>query len=114
MRTYGNFLDMIPNIKFRSVKDTFHKLKEDFQKIKQSPNVSAFADTTGNTYKMPEQQQQKNFVHDSVTKTYKKVPLNLKTSINLETKIIVELINLDVRTECIARTPTLFHLKTIK
>ena len=43
------FLDMIPNIKFRSVKDTFQKkLKEDIAKIKQSPNNFFFADKTSN------------------------------------------------------------------
>ena len=63
------FLDMIPNIKFRSVKDTFQKkLKEDIPKIKQSPNVFVFADKTSNIYEMPEQQHEK-FLHNNVTKT---------------------------------------------
>ena len=67
-------LDMIPNIKFRSVKDTFQKkLKEDVPKIKQSPNVFVFAEKTTNIYGMPEQQHKK-LLHDNVTKTYKKAP----------------------------------------
>ena len=106
---------MKSNIKFRSVKGTFQKLKEAIQRVKQSPNVSVFAETTttSNTYEMPEQRQ-KNFLRGNVTKTYKKAPLELKTSIDLETKIIVELINLDVRLECIARTPTFISLKDHK
>ena len=64
------FLDMIPNIKFGSVQDTFQKkLKEDIPKIKQSPNVFVFADKTSNIYEMPEQQHKK-LLHDNFTKTY--------------------------------------------
>ena len=85
---------MIPNIKFRFVKDTFqNKLKGDIPKKKQSPNVFLFADKTSNIYEMPEQQHKK-LLHDNVTKTYKKVPPKLETSINLEAKNIAKLIKL--------------------
>ena len=77
-------LDIIPNIKFRSVKDAFQKkLKEDIPKIKQLPNVFVFANKTSNIYEMPEQQHKK-LLHDNVTKTYKKAPTKLETSINLK------------------------------
>ena len=80
------FLDIIPKIKFRSVINTFQKkLKEDIPKIKQSPNVFAFADKTSNIYEMSEQQHKK-LLHDNVTKTYKKAPPKLETLINLELK----------------------------
>ena len=70
------FLDMIPNIKFRSAKDTFlKKLKEDITKITQPPNVFVFADKPSNIYKMPEQQQKK-LLNDNVIKTNKKAPPN--------------------------------------
>ena len=108
------FLDMIPNIKFRSVKDTFHKkLKEDIPKIKQSPNVFVFANKTSNIYEMPEQQHKK-LLHDNVTKTYKKAPPKLETSINLEAKSIAQLINLDDSIECVARTPAFVTIKDHK
>ena len=108
------FLDMIPNIKFRSVKDTFQKkLKEDIPKIKQSPNVFVFADKTSNIYKMPEEHHKK-LLHDNVTKTYKKAPPKLETSINLEAKNIAKLINLDDCIECIARAPAFITLKDHK
>ena len=69
------FLDVIPNIESRAVKDTFQKKwKEDILKIKQLRNVFVFADKR-NIYKMPEQQHKK-ILHDSVTKTYKKRYLN--------------------------------------
>ena len=65
-------LDIIPNIKFLSVKD---ELKEDIPKIKQSPNAFVFTDKTSNIYEMPEQQH-KNLLHDNVTKTYNKAQLS--------------------------------------
>ena len=65
------FLDVIPNIKFRSVKDTFQKkLKEDIPKIKQPLNVFVFASKTRNIYEMPEQQHEK-LLHDIVKKNKK-------------------------------------------
>ena len=70
--------DMIPNIKFRSAKDTFlKKLKEDITKITQPPNVFVFADKPSNIYKMPERQQKK-LLNDNVTKTNKKAPPKLE------------------------------------
>ena len=39
---------------------------------------------------------------DNITKTYKKAPPNLETSINLEAKNIAELINPDDHILCIA------------
>ena len=103
------FLDMIPNIKFRSVKDTFQKkLKEDIPKIKQSPNVFVFADKTSNIYEMPKQQHKK-LLHD-ITKTYKKAPPKLETSTYLEAKNIAKFINLDDCIKYIARTPAFITL----
>ena len=57
------FLNMIPNIKFRSVKDTFQKkLKEDIPEKKQSLNISVTdkTDKTSNIYEILEQQHKKH------------------------------------------------------
>ena len=106
-------LDIIPNIEFRSVKDALQKkLKGDIPKIKQSPTVFVFAHKTSNIYELPEQQHEK-LLHDKVTKTYKKAPPKLETSINLEAKNTAGLFNLDDRIECIARNQLLLHLKII-
>ena len=59
---------------------------------------------------MPEQQVKK-LLHENVTKTYKKAPPKLETSINFEAKNIAELINLDNRIKYIARTPVFITLK---
>ena len=91
------FLHMIPNIKFRSVKDTFQmKLKEGIPKIKQSPNIFVFAEKTSNIYEMSDQQH-KTLLHDNITKTYKKASPKLETLINLEAKNIPQLINLNIK-----------------
>ena len=71
-------LEIIPNIKFRSVKDAFQKkLKEDITKIKQSSNVFVFADKTSNIYEMPEQQHKK-LLHVTSPKHTKKHHPNWK------------------------------------
>ena len=59
-------------------------------------------------------QKHKKLLHDNVTKTYKIAPPKLETSINLEAKKIAELINLDDRIKCIARTPAFITLKDHK
>ena len=94
-------LDMMPNIKFRSVKDTFQKkLEEDIPKTKYLSNVF-FPHKTNIIYEMAEQHH-KIPLPDNITKTYKKAPPNLETSINLEAKNIAELINPDDHILCIA------------
>ena len=90
-----------------------HISKKTIRKIKQSQNVFVFADKTSTIYEMPEQQHKK-LLHDNVTKTYKIAPPKLETSINLEAKKIAELINLDDRIKCIARTPAFITLKDHK
>ena len=79
-------LDIIPNIKFRSVIDAFQKkLKEDIPKIKQSPNVFVFADKTGNIYEMPEQQHKK-LLHDNITKALQKSTTQIENINKLRSK----------------------------
>ena len=81
------FFDMMTNIKFRSVKDAFQKkLTEDIPKVKQSPNIFAFADKTSQINEMPEKQHKKP-LHNNVTKAYRKTPKQ-KILLNLLTWII--------------------------
>ena len=62
---------------------------------------------------MPKQQHKKLF-HGNVTKTDKKAPPKLETSMNLEVKNIAEIIKLDDRIACIARTPAFITFKNRK
>ena len=54
-------------------------------------------------------QQHKKLLHDNVTKTYKKAPTKLETSINLETKNTAKLIKLDDHIKCISKTHARTH-----
>ena len=60
------------------------------------------------------EEQHKKLLHGNVTKTYKKAPPKLETSINLEAKNIAELVKLDDHIESIARTPAFLTLKDHK
>ena len=89
------FIEIITNIEFWSVKDTFQKkLKEDILK-KQAANCRLCRQNS-NIYEIPKQQHKK-LLHDNAIKTYIKAPPKLETSINLEAKTIGELIYLDDR-----------------
>ena len=57
------------------------------------------------------EQHHKILLPDNVTKTYKKAPPNLETSINVEAKNIAELINPDDHIVCIAKTAAFITLK---
>ena len=65
------FLDIITNIKFRTVRDTFQmKLEKDIPKNSknQFSKVFVFANKTSNIFEIHEQQH-KELLHDNVTKT---------------------------------------------
>ena len=81
------FLYVIPNIKLRSVKNTFQKeLKGDIPKIKQSWNAFVFPDKTSDINEMPEQQNKKLFM--AKPQKREKAPTKLEASINVEAKNI--------------------------
>ena len=118
MRIYGSFRKGI------SRHDTEHRIsickryiseevKRGHSKNKTVTKRFCLRRQTSNIYEMPEQQHKK-LLHDNVTKKYKKAPPKLETSINLEAKNIAELIHLDDRIECIARTSAFITLRDHK
>ena len=109
-----DLLNIISSIKFRNQKNTFQqKLKVDIDEIKKSPDVFVFADKTSNIYKMTPQEHNK-LLKENVTKTYKKGPPKLETSINLEVKCIATNLDLSNRIEILAQTPAYITLKDHK
>ena len=81
------FLDIVKLIKFRKVKDAFlSAIKKDIPKIKKSPNMFIFADKTNVIPAKHHEKLLKNYI----TKTYRKAPLKLANSINLEAKPIAK------------------------
>ena len=107
-------LHIINSIKFRNQINTFQqKLKADINEIKKSTDVFAFADKTSNIYKVTPQENKK-LLKESVTKTYKKAPLNVDTAINLEAKCIATNLKLNEKIERLAQTPAYITLKNHK
>ena len=89
------------------------KLKEDINKIRKSKNVFVFADKTNNLYEMTPEKYQK-LLPKNVTKTYKKAPQKVESSINLVVKNIAKSCNIDDRVECLAKAEALITLKDHK
>ena len=109
-----DLLNIISSIKFRNQKNTFQqKLKVDIDEIKKSPDVFVFADKTSNIYKMTPQEHNK-LLKENVTKTYKKAPPKLETSINLAAKCIATNLDLSDRIEILAQTAAYITLKDHK
>ena len=78
--------DTVRSIKSRKLKDGFQiKIKKDISKIKKSPNMSIFPDKTNNVYEIPAEEDEK-LLKSNITKTYKKLPPKLLSSINLDAK----------------------------
>ena len=78
--------DIIRKIKFIKVRNDFQdKLKQDLETIRSSKNVLAFADKSTNLYELPKESYEK-LLHDSITQTYKKAPVNAKRKIDRESK----------------------------
>ena len=65
-----DLIDLMENIKFRKVTDTFlNNLSKDLKKVKSSPNVFLFADKTRNVYEASPENYNK-ILKENVTKTY--------------------------------------------
>ena len=109
-----DLLNVIKSIKFRKLNNAFQlKLKSDITKIKESNNVLVFADKTNNIYEMNSQEHDK-FFKDNITKTYKKAPVKLEQSINLEAKNVAKKLNIDDRVEYLAKRQAFITLKDHK
>ena len=109
-----DMLDIITSLKYRDVKDAFQKkLKKDIREIKNSKNVFVFADKTSNIYEISKEDHKK-LLHDNVTKTYRKAPPKLETSINMEAKHNATNLELSDKIECIAKSPSFVTLKDHK
>ena len=77
-------------------------MKDDINKIKSSSNAFMPADKTTNILKLTPKEYKK-LLRDNVTKTYRKAPPRLEKAINLQAKEIAKNINLDDRSESMAK-----------
>ena len=91
--------DIIRKIKFIKVRNDFQdKLKQDLETIRSSKNVLAFADKSTNLYELPKESYEK-LLHDSITQTYKKAPVNAKRKIDRESKKFAKNLSIEDRME---------------
>ena len=109
-----DLLDMVHNIKFRKVNNKFqNKLNEDISKIKKSTKAFIPADKTSNFYKLDKTQHDK-LLRDSITTTYKKASTDAANIIDSQAKSIAQELNIDNRTEQIAKQQAFITLKDHK
>ena len=91
---------MIRKIEFIKVRNDFReKLKQDLEIIRPPKNVLAFADKRTNLYELSKESYEK-LLHDNITQTYKKAPVNAKRKIDRESKKFAENLSLEDRMEC--------------
>ena len=110
----ADLLDMVHNIKFRNVNNKFqNKLNEDISKIKKSTKAFISADKTSNFYKLDKTQHDK-LLRDSITTTYKKANTDAANIIDSEATSIAQELNIDDRTEQIAKQQAFITLKDHK
>ena len=96
----NDMYEMIGKIEFIKVRNIFrNKLKQDLETIRSSKNLLAFADKSTNLYELSKESHEK-LLHDSITQTYKKPPVNAKQKIDRESKKFVKNLRLKGRMEC--------------
>ena len=110
----ADLLDMVENTKFRNANNKFqNKLNEDISKIKQSTKAFIPADKTSNFYKLDKTQHDK-LLKDNITTTYKKASTDAADIIDSQAKSIAQELNIDNRTEQIAKQQAFITLKDHK
>ena len=90
-----------------------NKLNEDISKIKKSTKAFIPADKTSNFYKLDKTQHDK-LLRESITTTYKKASTDAANIIDSQAKSIAQELNIDNRTEQIAKQQAFITLKDHK
>ena len=107
-------LKLIEDIKFRKINDPFQTtLRNDVRKIKNSHEMIIPADKTRNLYLLQKDQYNK-LLRDNITKHYKPASDRAYNSINAEAKSIAQKLDLDDRTEILAKKEAFITLKDHK
>ena len=98
-----DLFELVKSVKSRNRNDKFqNEMKDNISKIKSSLNVFIPADKTTVMYELTPKEYKK-LLRKNATKTYRKALPQLEKAINLETNETAQNINLDDRTECIAK-----------
>ena len=103
-------MDMVNNIQFRNTQDEFlTQLNRDIQRIKISTKAFIPADKTTNLYELDETQHEK-LIQNNITTTYKEVSKDFVYNISQETKAIATQLDIQDRTERIAKRQAFISL----
>ena len=87
--------DMISNIKFRNINDSFqNKLSSEIKCIKETNKVIINADKTSNVYQM-EQSEYLKLLKENITKHYQKAPNSMKAEIGKTSSELAKKLQLD-------------------
>ena len=110
----ADLLDMVHNVKFRNVNNKFqNKLNKDISKINNSTKAFIPADKTSNFYTLDKTQHDK-LLRDSITTTYKKASADATDTIDSQAKSIAKELDIDNRTERMAKQQAFITLKDHK
>ena len=88
------------------------KLKKTL-KIKKLPNMFIFADKTNNSYVMPAKHYEK-LLKNSITRTYRKAPPKIASSINVESKDVAKNLKSADETEQFSKVEAVITMKDQK
>ena len=105
---------LVESVQFSNHRQPFQrKLSKEVSQIKKSNELFIQADKTRNFYQT-KPETYKKLISDNITKSYKKIDVNIVDNINLEAKKIAEKLKLDDRIEKIPETEAFITLKDHK
>ena len=103
--------NVVKIVEFNKKRDKFQaQLKNYTGKVKQCPDILAFADKTNNIYKMNTKDYQKLF-KENITVVYKKAPVKLEKPSNSEAKSTTKKLEISDRIDYLVRFPAYITLK---
>ena len=105
---------MIKNIQFRHISSTFQEqLKNDIKEIRQSNQLFVTGDKSRNIYKINKKDYEM-LMHESITKTYKKINESSIKGINKSAKRILNRLDLENRIEKLQENESYITIKDHK
>ena len=106
--------DIAKNLKYRKVRNNFQsKLKQDIINIKSNNRVLLSADKTGNYYWI-DKEEYSNYLHNNITKDYKKVNDEVIVSIKDDDKKVAVNLEVDDRLYCTSKRDCFITVKDHK
>ena len=107
-------MKMIKNLEFKRVRNEFQSiLNNDIIEIHRSNNLFTSADKSRNIYRISKTRYEQ-FMHDNVTKTYKKCNNDKTKTINIKAKKIASKLKLENRIQILDNNDEFIYIKDHK